>query len=128
MDSAGGAQRELANVTKCPDESWGATTKEYITFAVEVGVSEGEHALESDAKIWLEQSESHVTQVVTIKISRTRPKVLFSLWVTDERDTRAGHPQRATTAQEVFVVLEKGQPATEGSLCISFEKLFDRRP
>jgi hypothetical protein len=65
----------MENVTKTPNESWGPIGKGIITFAVEAGVSESERALETDAKIWLEHSESHVTQVMTIKISRTRPEV-----------------------------------------------------
>ena len=128
--ATGGADREMENVKKQPDESWGPIGKGKITFAIETGVSESKRALETGAKIWLEHSEIHVTQVMTVKISRTRPEVLFSLWVKTppERDTRAGHPQRTTKAQEVSVVLEGGRPTAEGSLCISFEKLFDRRP
>lgn len=128
--ATGAALREMENVKKSPDESWGPISKENITLAVEAGVSESSCTLAIDAKIWLEHSESHVTQVVTIKISRTRAEVHFTLWVKapQERDTRADHPERSHKAQEVSVVLEEGRPAAEGSLTISFEKLFDRRP
>ena len=128
--ATGAALREMENVKKSPDESWGPISKENITLAVEAGVSESSRTLAIDAKIWLEHSESHVTQVVTIKISRTRAEVHFTLWVKapQERDTRADHPERSHKAQEVSVVLEEGRPAAEGSLTISFEKLFDRRP
>jgi hypothetical protein len=44
------------------------------------------------------------------------------------QDSRSGHPQKATKAQGISVVLEGGRPAAEGNLCISFEKLFDRGP
>jgi hypothetical protein len=46
-----GAKREMENVTKTPDESWGPIGKGIITFAVEAGVSESKHVLETDAKI-----------------------------------------------------------------------------
>ncbi|KIN07001.1 hypothetical protein OIDMADRAFT_21920 [Oidiodendron maius Zn] len=128
--ATGAALREMENVKKSPDESWGPISKENITLAVEAGVSESSRTLAIDAKIWLEHLECHVTQVVTIKISRTRPEVQFTLWVKapQERDTRADHPERSYKAQEVSVVLEEERPAAEGSLTISFEKLFDRRP
>jgi hypothetical protein len=126
----GGAKREMENVAKCPDGSWGPVSKGMMTFAIESGLSESQQALDTDAKLWLENSESDVTQVLTIKISRNRPEVLFRLWVQTQqaRETRSGNTKRATKAQEVSVVLEEGRPTTEGSLSISFEKLFDRRP
>jgi hypothetical protein len=125
----GDVLKEMEDVTKSPDESWRPIGKRYITFALEAGVSESTCSLGVDAKIWLEHLESHVTQVVTIKVFRKRPKITFSLWVqtTQEKHTRTGRPQRAKKAQEVSVVLEGGQPVAERDLCISIEKLFDRR-
>jgi hypothetical protein len=128
--ATGAATRVLQNVLKQPDESFRPVDKRNITFAVESAVSESPRALETDAKIWLENSESHVTQVMTIKISRARAEVHFTLFVEapQERDTRAEHSERASKAQEVSVVLEEGRLVAEGSLWISVEKLFDRRP
>ena len=128
--ATGATLREMENVKKSPDESWGPISKENITLALEAGVSESSRISAIEAKIWLEHLECHVTQVVTIKISRTRAEVHFTLWVKapQERNTRADHPERPYKAQEVSVVLKEGRPVAEGSLTISFEKLFDRRP
>jgi hypothetical protein len=120
---------EMEDVKKSPDASWRPTGKMNITFAIEAGVTESRRSLGADAKIWLEHLGSHVTQVLTINIFRTRPEIIFGLWVQTkhERHKRTGHPPRASKAQEVSVVVEGGQPVAEGDLCISIEKLFDRR-
>jgi hypothetical protein len=125
----GGAIRELINVRKAPDESWGPAAAGYITFALESGVSESARALQCDAKIWLEHPESHVTQVVTVKILRTRPEVIFSIWKTapEDRETRALSPQRASLDHDVHVTLAHGRPIASGRLCLSFEQIFERR-
>ena len=74
-------------------------------FALELTVSESALALQCDAKIWLEHPKSHATQVVTVKISRTRPEIIFSIWkaTLDDRETRALHPQRASLPHDVRV-------------------------
>ena len=127
---AGGATREMANVKKEPDESWGPRGTTYITCALEAAVSESNRALHRDAKVWLEHPESHVTQVVTIKVSRTRPEIVFSVWkiTRQERETRAQYPQHATLDHEVHTTLVHGRPIADGSICLSFEELFERRP
>jgi hypothetical protein len=129
ISPSGGAIQELNNVCKAPDESWGPVATRYITFALESGVSESTRALQCDAKIWLEHPESHVTQVVTVKISRTRPEIIFSVWKTtpEDRETRAQHPRRASLDHEVRVTLAHGRPIASGRLCLSFEQFFERR-
>lgn len=94
--ATGGATRVLQNVLKEPDESFRPRSKRNITFAVEAGVSKSPCALETDAKIWLENSESHVTQVMTIKISRARAEVYFTLFI--EAPQREGHKSRTLRA------------------------------
>jgi hypothetical protein len=128
--SYGRAIREMENVSKEPDKSWGPRGSDYITCALEATVSESKRALQGDAKIWLEHPESHVTQVITIKICRARPEIVFSVWKTmqEETGTRAQHPPHAIIDHEVQVTLADGRPIAEGTLCLSFEKLFERRP
>ena len=129
INPRGGEIQELENVSKAPDESWGPVAAGYITFALESGVSESSRALQNDAKIWLEHPESHVTQVVTVKISRTGPEIIFSVWRTilEGRETRAQHQRRANLDHDVRVILAHGRPIASGRLCLSFEQIFERR-
>jgi hypothetical protein len=129
VPATGGATRPLTNVSKEPDESWGPRGTGYITFAVESGVSESARALQCDAKIWLEHPESHVTQVVTIKISRVMPQIIFSVWKITPEEGGAGaqQPRRAGLDHQVHVTLAHGRPAASGTLCLSFEQFFERR-
>jgi hypothetical protein len=124
----------MTNVRKMADESLAPRRGRgrYITLALQVdaGASETARALARDATIWLEHPESHVAQVVVIKIFRRRPEIFFSVWkaTQQETETRAGHPPRATEVQKVHVRLEQGQPVAEGTICLSFEELFERKP
>lgn len=129
-DPTGGVTMALMNVKKEPDESWSPKGTDYLTFAVESGVSEGKGLLHRDVKIWLEHPESHVKQVVTIKIDRPRPEIVFTVWKTtpQERATRAQHPPRAIIDHEVCVTLEQGRPIADGNIYLSFEEFFERRP
>jgi hypothetical protein len=125
----GGATRSLHGVKKEPDGSWGPIDKEYSTCVLESGVSESNRALQHDARIWLEREESHVSQVVTIRIHRVRPEIVFSVWkatvpTEEERTAR----RRSVRKQEVHVTLTHGRPTADGRLCLSFEELFERRP
>lgn len=126
----GMAIRKMTNVQKMPDKSWSPRGRKYITLALESGVSESERALARDAKIWLEHTESHVAQVVVIKISRVRPEIFFSVWkaIQQERGTRAEHPQRATEVQKIHVTLAQERPVADGRIRLSFEELFERKP
>jgi hypothetical protein len=127
---------EMTNVRKMADASLGPLTCRgrgtYITLALQVdaGASETARALARDATIWLEHPESHVAQVVVIKIFRRRPEIFFSVWkaTQQETETRAGHPPRATEVQKVHVRLAQGRPVAEGTICLSFEELFERKP
>jgi hypothetical protein len=46
----------------------------------------------------------------------------------EDRETRPNHPLRASVDQEVCVTLEDGRPTASGTLTLSFEGLFERRP
>ena len=130
----GGATREMenwmGNVRKSPDESWGPSGSGYPTFVVESAVSESCWSLCRDAKIWLEHVDSHITQVVTIKIHRTRPEIVFTVWkgASQDRDAPSQHPPRAVVDQEIHVKLEDKRPMAERHISLSFEKIFERRP
>lgn len=129
-----GATREIenrmGNVRKSPDESWGHLGSGYSTCVVESAVSECCRSLCLDAKIWLEHVDSHVTQVITIKIHRTRPEIVFTVWkgASQDRDTQAQHPPRAVVDQEIHVKLEEKRSMAERHISLSFEKIFERRP
>lgn len=120
----------MEKVVKEPDQSWGSRHSRHKTCALEAGSSESNQALRRDARIWLEHPESHVTQVITIKISRTRAEIVFGVWRTtrQERATRSQHPQRAILDHEAYVTLEDGRPIADGTLRLSFEKFFERPP
>lgn len=127
----GNGKRDLFNLTKHPDESWTPDDKNYITLAVETGVSESERSSVTDAKIWLEHEESHVAQVVTIRVSRVQENICFKVWTATPQDrggTRAQYPRRATEVQNVSVVLTEGRPTADGTITLSFESLLERRP
>lgn len=79
MAPSGMATQMLQNVCKQPDVSWGLENAEYITITVESGVSESARALRNDVKVWLENPKSHVTQVVTVKVSILRPEITVSV-------------------------------------------------
>jgi len=127
----GGVKTSMSNVVKTPDCAWGPLKlDDYSTCVLEAGVSESSRGLARDAKIWLEHRESHVTQVVTVKISRTRPEMVFvvSKQGEEERETRAHHPTRAIVDQEIHITLDDGRSLADGQLCLSFEQLLERPP
>lgn len=127
---SGGTQQTMTGVAKEPDESWGPQSKDYITLAVETGVSESNSALAHNAKIWLEHTELQVTQVLTIKISRVKEEVTFCVWKApqQEREIRSRYPPRAAVDHSVLVTLEDHQPVANGTITISFEEAFERKP
>jgi hypothetical protein len=118
----GGTTTTIGNIIKEPDASWRPLGTGYATCVLESAVSESSQSLRRDARIWLEHDDSHVTQVITVKIHRTQPEIVFTLW------QKAQHLLRAVVDQEIHVKIEEGRPVAEGKLCLSFEKLFERRP
>ena len=114
----------LGSVQKEADKSWGPEDSRHITCVLETAVSESRRALHSDVTAWLESPKSHVAQVITIKLSRTRAEIHFCLWKRDQA-------QKASVDHELLVILEDGRPIAQGTqktLTISFEELFERRP
>ncbi|OBT44539.1 hypothetical protein VE00_04932 [Pseudogymnoascus sp. WSF 3629] len=130
----GGQTASMGSVTKEPDESWGpfraGTGPNYVTCVLESAMSESGRALTRDAKIWIENENSHVTNVIGVNIYRRRPEIIFTIWKRgrQERDTRAHHPVRAVVDQDIRITLQAGRPVAEGSLCLSFEEVFERQP
>ncbi|KAH8816526.1 hypothetical protein F5884DRAFT_852962 [Xylogone sp. PMI_703] len=117
----------VKSVKKEPDESWTPANKNYITLAVEVGVSESERGSTLDARPWLEHTESHVAQVVTIRIGRRQPEVRVSIW--ELRPGQGANQQPAVTeVQRVNISLVDERPVANGTITLSFEKLLERRP
>ena len=127
---AGGTTMETSSVKKEPDESWAPRGKTYTTFAVETGASESERKLALDAKIWLESKELHVTQLVTIKVSRTRPEIRFIVWraIPKNGNTREENQWKATENQTVDVTLVQERPVANGTISLSFKELLERNP
>jgi hypothetical protein len=125
INQTGSTTRSMPNVKKEPDASWGPRGKGYSTCVIESAVSESNRSLHNDARIWLEHKESHVTQVVTIKVHRVRPEIVFSLWKATENQTAT--QCHAGVKQEVHTTLTHGRPIADGELCLSFEEIFERR-
>lgn len=127
---SGAPTTKLIGVTKEPDASWQLHGKNYMTLVVEVGMSESERKLGGDAQIWLEHAEPHVTQVVTIKIFRGRPEMIFSVWkgTPQAKGTRSGHQTRAEKEQTVTVRLVDERPVADGIISLSFKDLLERAP
>lgn len=123
----GGATVSMHGVTKEPDMSWGPSQAgpDYRTCVLESAVSESNQSLTFDANIWLEHPESHVTQVVTVKICRGRPEITFKVWTTHQEQQNR---PRAVVDQEVQITLKDGRPIADGMLSLSFEKIFERQP
>ncbi|KFY22300.1 hypothetical protein V493_06687 [Pseudogymnoascus sp. VKM F-4281 (FW-2241)] len=125
----------IGGVTKEPDGSWGpfraGTGHAYMTCVLESDASESTRALSRDAKIWLEHEESHVRQVITVKVYQQRPEIVFTIWkraAQEQRDLRENCPLGAAIDQQKTVTLQAGRPVVEGVLCLSFEEIFERRP
>lgn len=122
----GGPKEHMLTVIKQPDESMGPEDADYLTFVIETGVSESGRKLARDAKTWLEDPSSHVTQVITIKISRVIKKITIHLWtrVPEEQSPR----RRAEIEQEVKVTMEGESIIASNELRISFQKILERPP
>jgi hypothetical protein len=122
----GGAKRFMLEVNKAPDESIGPRNADYCTFVIETGVAESARKLDRDAKLWLEDPSSHVTQAITMKISPVRKKITIHLWtrVPDEQSLR----RHAEIEQEIEVTMEGERIIASNRLRISFQKILERRP
>jgi hypothetical protein len=126
---------EMRNISKQADGSWGPVGEDYVTCVLEVGDSEPVKQLVLDASIWLESEGSHVSQVVTINITR-EPHIIIQLWVLrtplptspQPRSSRSDPRMQATKRAEVKVSLINDVPTASGCLRLSFEKNFERPP
>ncbi|KFY63215.1 hypothetical protein V496_04064 [Pseudogymnoascus sp. VKM F-4515 (FW-2607)] len=118
----------IGSVSKEPDNSWGAT-RSYATCVLECAVSQSGRSLRCNAKIWLEQEESKVSQVITINVNRRRPEIVFIVWKRrrEQLQTRAS-PLCAVVDQVVHITLQARRPVAEGMLRLSFEEFFERKP
>ena len=124
------ATMHIGSITKEPDQCWKIRGKSYTTFVIETGVSETERQLALDAKIWLELKESHVTQLLTIKVSRTRPEMRFIVWKAKPKNgiTREKNLWEATEDQTVDVIMVQERPVANGTISLSFKELLERNP
>lgn len=120
IDPYGRATSHLTDKRKEPDKSWGPHGANYPTFVVETAMSQSLRSLEKAAATWLEHVESHVTQVLTLKLYY-RTVVNFRLWRQVDDD---GTP-RAAMDQEVSVRLEDGRPVADGELKLSLGLLLE---
>jgi hypothetical protein len=125
----GDARMDLGIAAKEPDESWHRVGTNYITLAVETAVTQSAPKSALDAKLWLESEESHVSQVVVIRVSPTRADIKFSVWklIAPVRETRA-NALKAREIQRVEVTLAQGRPMADGTIALSFKELFEREP
>ena len=127
--------RNMGSVSKEPDGSWGPLVPQrYVTCILEVGMSESQHKLLLDARLWLELPESpkcHIHQVITIKIHQDQPRIVLQKWEQSRREyggTRSSHPREALKTEEVEVSLVNNIAVATGSLRLSFAKIFERPP
>jgi hypothetical protein len=98
---------------------------------VEVGNSETLHQLVLDAHVWLESADSHVRQVILIEFTPGQPRLIFQKWehfTQTLRSTRSDQPRGAQKTQAVEVRLVDNVPTANGSLELSFAKIFERSP
>jgi hypothetical protein len=122
---------DMGTVHKQPDGCWGPLGEKYITLTLEIGKSGSEKRLARDARLWIESVDSHVQQVVTIKIWSDQPRLHFQRWESTNREyQKMRTPRRriATVTQEAMISLVNGQPRAEGSLCLRFSTIFERDP
>jgi hypothetical protein len=127
----GSGLMEMENVSKQPDGCWGPYDEDYVTLTLEVGDSESSNQLVNDARLWLQTIGSHVTQVVTLKIDRNTPRITVQLWEAEKRELRkdrTDRPPRVFKRQEIEILLIDNVPIANGSLRLSFEKIFERPP
>jgi hypothetical protein len=120
--ATGSTGAHLQNLDKEPDGSWGPRAVNYATCVLEVGVSQSLRSLECDAKRWITNRASHVTQVITVKIYPQRHEILFTVW------KKVG--QKAEKDHDVYVELRGDRPRVKDNKCLrlSFGKIFERPP
>lgn len=65
-----------------------------------------------------------------MNIYQGRPEIVFTVWKRgrQQRGSRAHHPARAVVDQEVKITLKAGRPVADGTLRLSFEEVFERKP
>lgn len=71
-----------------------------------------------------------MTQLVVIKVSRTRAEIRFSVWKAkpQEGGTIAEYRRKATEVQRVDVTLVQERPVANGTISLSFKELLERNP
>lgn len=132
IKSRGAALAHMGQVHKQPDQCWGPANKNYVTLVLEVGASQSQQGLTTDAHRWIESPNSHVQQVVGIKIRSDQPTLIFRKWVAESAaymgTLRSSSSRRATMTQEVTVSLVNNTPTADGSLSLNFSDIFERAP
>jgi hypothetical protein len=130
IDALGEVIAHMGTTSKKADACWGSCDKNYITAALEVGMSESLGKLTGDARLWLETPASHVTQVFLIKIQPKKPEILFQVWALTIREswkTRTVCPKEGKQIQQARVTLENdSQIEVDGNFQISISKILER--
>ncbi|KAJ5102097.1 hypothetical protein NUU61_004319 [Penicillium alfredii] len=101
-------------------------TDEWPCLVLEVGFSESPSKLVKDVRFWLHQSKGDVKTVITLKIDRSTPSIVFEKWEIDEDCGRKKRNQVLTVKKGENKHIHV-QPPNE-PLTIEFEKLFLRPP
>jgi len=124
--SSGQALVHLQRLNKQPDSSWGPRAVDYPTCVLEVGLSESLRRLDCDAKRWIENEQTHVTQVITAKIYPHGHEIIFSIW----RRTATHQAEKDDRIDEIHVELREGRPRVRDNRClrVSFEQILERPP
>jgi hypothetical protein len=122
----------MVTTSKMADGCWAPLGKDYVTVALEVGLSETLGQLIADARLWLETPASHVWQVFLIKVQPTKPEILFQVWGTtarEHRETRTVRPRQGRQIEQARASpKDNSQIDVDGDLLISFSKLMERMP
>ncbi|PYI00189.1 hypothetical protein BO71DRAFT_2102 [Aspergillus ellipticus CBS 707.79] len=84
LSASGAGRRKMeSSISKEPDESWvpiGRAGNDYPSLVVEIGVSETENRLKTDAKIWLETSHGLTRIVILVLVEEDEKKIHIQRW------------------------------------------------
>lgn len=70
---------------------------DWPSVVLEISFSETQSKLMSDVRFWLHESDSDVKIVLTLKIQRQRPEIIFEEWTINNREGPAAHPRSRDT-------------------------------
>lgn len=111
------------------DAAWVLSSNtEWPVIVLETGLSEAENKLAIDAQGWLEAASSKTKVVVTAKIHRDRPIIVFKLWQRHDVARRlSSHYIMAANTQRAEVAYVNGATTASGRLEIPLAEVFPDR-